>query len=211
MRRFLAIISVTALFCLWLIPVTMHAVDIRGGVKAGLNIASIRGADVEAEEVFDMPADSKLGFVGGVFVVFNLSTNIAIQAEALYSSKGAQASIPGDWEITASADYLEIPILAKYIITTKGSVKPFFFAGPALALKLASKVKAVDDGMTYEGDLEGIKSTDVGIAIGGGLEIGKNLTADIRYTLGLTKVIEIEGVVYDVKNGALSVMIGYCF
>lgn len=211
MRRFLLIISVTALFCLGLIPVTTDGADMKIGVKAGLNISNVRGADVDAEELFDTSTDSKIGFVGGLYAVFNLSTNFAIQVEALYSMKGAKASVPDDWEVTAKVDYLEIPILARYVLTTSGSVRPFLFAGPSLAMKLSAKVEAVDDGVPYSGDLEGAKSTDMGVAFGGGMEIGKNLRADVRYTLGLSKVFELEGVTYDVKNSALAIMIGYCF
>jgi hypothetical protein len=107
--------------------------------------------------------------------------------------------------------YLEIPILAKFIIATQGSVKPSLFAGPAVAIILNNKFKAVDNGTAYEGSFEGIKSTDFGLAFGGGLEIIRKITVDLRYTLGLTKIAEIEGTVFDIKNGAFSLMIGYSF
>lgn len=211
MKRLLFSVGAMALFCLWLVPTETSATEIRGGIKAGLNIANVHGADVTSEFLFDTSTDSRLGLVGGVFVCFNLSTNFAIQAEALYSVKGAKVSIPDDWEITATLGYLEIPILAKYIIPYRGSVKPCLFVGPALAFNVTHKFKSRDNGTPNEGNLEGIKSTDLGLALGGGVDIGRNLRADVRYTLGLAKIAAIGGVTFDIKNGAFSAMVGYCF
>jgi len=211
MKKTMAVLAIGVLFSLWLCPIASFASEIRGGLKAGLNVASFHGADVSFEFFFDMPAKSKLGPVGGGFITFNLSTNLAIQAEALYSVKGAKASAPADFEISATLGYLEIPILVKIMIPTQASVKPCLFVGPALAVNLSHKYKQVDNGVPSEGDLEGIKSTDLGAVFGAGLDIGRNIRTDLRYALGFAKIFQFEGQTYDVKNGAFSLMIGYCF
>lgn len=212
MKKRMTILLVGLTTCLlWIVPGFARSAEIRGGLKAGVSITNLRGSDVTQEFLFDSPTDSRIGPIGGAFVEFGLTNNLAFQIEALYSTKGAKVSIPGDWEVEATAAYLEIPILAKLTIGTQGSVKPFVFLGPSLAIKLSDKFEAVDNGEAYEGNIEGLKSTDLGIAFGAGLEIGRNIITDIRYTLGMAKLITLEGQTYDVKNGALSIMIGYSF
>jgi len=211
MKKLMTIVILGGLSCLWLLPTASSAAGIRGGLKAGLNLSNIHGADVsEAEGLLGAPAKYKVGFVGGGFITFNLSTSIAIQAEALYSMKGAKASEPG-WNISANINYLEIPILVKFMIPTQGSVKPSLFVGPALALKMSARYKYEEEGYSEEGDIEEMKSSDLGLVFGAGLDIGRNIRTDLRYTLGISKVMEAGGYTFDVKNGAFSLMIGYCF
>lgn len=212
MKKLLTIIILGGLSCLWLLPTASFAAEIRGGLKAGVNLATWRGADVSNAEFFlDTSAKSKMGLVGGGFITFNLSPAFAIQAEALYSMKGAKGEVPGDFKISATISYLEIPILVKIMIPTQGSLKPSLFVGPALALKMSAKYKYEEEGYSESGDIEEAKSSDLGLVFGAGLDIGRNIRTDIRYTLGFTKIAESEGVTYDVKNGAFSLMIGYCF
>jgi len=133
--------------------------------------------------------------------------------------KGAKAEreILGETlKLTTKVNYLEIPVLAKLSIPTKGTVKPSLFVGPSLAIKLSSKAKWEYAGESEEEDIEELKSTDFGLVFGGGVDFalgqGK-LTIDARYTLGLTKVGEPEEgeEEVDMKNGAISIMVGYSF
>jgi hypothetical protein len=112
-------------------------------------------------------------------------------------------------------DYLEIPLLVKIMPGTKGSVKPYLFAGPAVAIKVSGKVKAEFEGESDEEDLEDVKGTDFGLVVGAGVDFGfgasgkGNLSVDIRYNLGLSTISDFEG--DDVKNGVFSLMVGYSF
>jgi len=215
MKKLLTVIAIGALSCLWLLPTASFAAEIRGGLKAGVNLSSIHGADVgDIEFELGAPWKSKLGAVGGGFITFNLSPTIAIQAEALYSMKGAKLNTTVDTTpvtVTFNGNYLEIPILLKIMIPTQGNLKPSLFAGPALGINLSHKVKAEGGGMSEEIEIPGYKSTDLGLVFGLGLDIGRNIRTDLRYTLGFTKLVEEGGVTSDIKNGAFSLMIGYCF
>ena len=64
------------------------------GVKAGLNIASIGGDD--ADQILEgQSLDSKTGFAGGLFFMYQFSNMFAIQPEAYYTMKGATYSEGG--------------------------------------------------------------------------------------------------------------------
>lgn len=105
------------------------------------------------------------------------------------------------------------------VIPTQSTVKPSLFAGPALAIKLSGKVWAEYAGESDEDDIEDTKGTDFGLIIGGGIDFGLGadskgkITVDLRYILGLTTIYKsVAGEeIVDVKNGALSLLIGYSF
>jgi hypothetical protein len=75
------------------------------------------------------------------------------------------------------------------------------FTGPQVSFNLKAEEEFA--GVTTDRD-EDVKSTDFGWVLGAGLEKGR-ITADARYTLGLSNIAEGGN---DVKNKAFSVMIG---
>jgi hypothetical protein len=219
MKRFIAII-ITGIFALmFLLPNPSSAAEIKWGLKIGAVSAKLYGDVVEElEALLGEESKSRIGFSVGGFITFNIAKVFAIQFEILYTMKGIKyegeiigTTIKAWWEL----DYLEVPVLAKIIIPTKGGVKPYLFAGPAVALKLSGKMKTEYGGEPGEGDVEDMKGTDFGLVIGGGLDFGLgssgrgSLSVDIRYNLGLFSISEFEG--GDMKNGVFSLMVGYSF
>lgn len=180
------------------------------GLKAGMNIANIHGDDVE--DVWD----SKIGICAGGFITCSLSGLFAIQPELLFTMKGSKAEEAGN-KVTMKLNYLEIPVLVKLSIPTPGIVKPSLFVGPSLAIKLSAKAKVEFAGESEEEDIsEELKSTDFGLVFGGGIDFGLGrgkLTVDGRYTLGLATTHEPEEgeEEVDMKNGVISIMVGYSF
>ncbi len=196
---------------------------IKFGIKGGLDMANLTGDDVE-------DTDMKLGFGGGLFAQFSFENMpIVIQPEVMYVMKGAKDSEDGDYKI--KLDYIEIPVLVKYNIPMEGNMTPCIFAGPAFGINMSAKVDDGDD--SY--DIYNKKSMDIGLAFGAGLDMAMGqgkLTFDVRYTLGLTKVLDdveqdesvpvdevafvgdLDGTTYsapDVKNANISFFIGYMF
>lgn len=198
---------------------SVSAQGLTAGLKGGMNIANLHGKDVEElEEEIGADLVSKMGFCAGGFITYSLSDMFAIQPELLFSMKGAKAEreILGEtMKVTIKVNYLEIPVLAKLSIPTPGNVKPSLFVGPSLAIKLSGKSKWEYAGESEEEDIEELKSTDFGLVFGAGIDFGLGqgkLTVDARYTLGLTKVHEPEEEEeIDIKNGAISIMVGYSF
>jgi hypothetical protein len=180
------------------------AANVVFGLKGGANIANVNGNFTET--ITDWK--SAVGFCGGVFLELNLGRLLTLQPEILYTVKGSKAEIE-EGLITGTGKlklhYLEIPVLLKVRIPT-GRIHPFVFAGPALGLN----VKATWEDITGEGS-DVANKVDWSAVLGAGLQLGRSIHFDLRYTMGLQKleIPEIETI--DLKNGVLSATLGLAF
>jgi hypothetical protein len=174
------------------------------GIKAGVNIAN---ENIEGLQ-------SRIGFCGGGFASVEIGDIIVIQPEVLYAQKGAK------WErwieppgiTTLDLDYVDIPLLVRFILPNKGAVKPNLFIGPYFAINVNASYRMEVYGTSEVQDLdEYYKGTDFGVVLGGGLDFllkkGK-IVLDGRYALGLTTISELR---FDEKNRVISFMLGYSF
>jgi hypothetical protein len=188
--------------------------QLSAGVIAGANSASLTfpSAFFPAEDV-DVDFSRRTGFAGGVFVNFPAGRVASIEIGALFSQKGAavQVTVPGlgfaegDYRI----GYLEIPVLGRAGIAQFSKARIFLLAGPSIGIKLGARTKITVDGVSQTMDFsDEIPATDVGLAIGGRLEVNQALV-ELRYTHGFTNLApDAEG---SVKNRVVSVLIGWRF
>ncbi|MGW8282824.1 MAG: porin family protein [Gemmatimonadota bacterium] len=169
------------------------------GAKAGIASSEISFSS----EGISVSADSRTGFVGGVFANLGLGEMWFIQPEVLYAAKGA--SFEGE---TLAVDYLEVPVLFGAAFPISNSAfKPMLFAGPSIAFKLSCD----DSGFDCSDD---VKSVDFGLVFGGGIQYAlENLTLffDARYDLGLTDVNDDDTEFVEVKNRSWQFMAGLGF
>ncbi|MEN6311285.1 MAG: outer membrane beta-barrel protein, partial [Acidobacteriota bacterium] len=88
-------------------------------------------------------------------------------------------------------------------------ISPFVFAGPSVGFKLSEKV--ISGSVEETENL--FKNNDYGAIFGGGVNLGHHIQLDVRYSLGLQKVIDVaEGSdQLDIKNGVWSATIGIAF
>jgi len=197
MKKFLTLFIVLFLFS-YVSYAQMHL-----GLKAGLNISNLSGDDISN-------TDSRTGFAGGAFFMYQFSNMFAIQPEAYYSMKGATQSetINGtDYKYTISFDYIEVPVLLKLLIPIQGSnINPSIFAGPSIGFNTTHKAKVEINGTSAEMDVPNITSTDFSLVFGAGLgfPVGQNeLGFDVRYILGLSTVDDSSDPA-DIKNGVIN-------
>lgn len=170
-----------------------NAQKTRFGVKGGLNIATIGGAD---------DANALVGFQLGGFAEINVWKKLFIQPELLFSAQGAKFDgFNGDRDYTVNLNYINIPVLAKYYITKEFSVE----AGPQLGFLVSSK------------NIEDEKSVDVSFNLGAGYNFTDNFSVGIRYTIGLSSVYDYNdynnGYYYDNRysNNVLALTAAYKF
>jgi len=189
---------------------TMSFAQMQAGLKAGVNISNLSGDDAGSP-------DSKTGFAFGGFFMYQFSPMFAIQPEAYYTMKGATDKMDFEGttvDLTYTLDYIEIPVLFKFLIPIQGSgVKPAIFAGPFLGINTTAKVKAEFNGQSQEDDITDTKSTEFGLQFGGGIgfPVGKGeLGVDIRYILGLS-TIDDSADEADVKNNVININLYYGF
>ncbi|MCU4176501.1 porin family protein [Carboxylicivirga sp. N1Y90] len=195
MKKLLVIVAVLA------ISASSFA-QVKFGVKAGTNIASITGDDGEG-------LDSRTSFVFGGFAKFELSEKFAFQPELLYSMQGAAGSESYEGvnvDVTMKTDYLNIPLMAKYYVTEGFSLQ----AGPQVGFLLSAKFKMEANGQEEEEDIKDqMKGVDFGLNFGAGYELDFGLGFDVRYNLGLTNVADYDEA--DGKNGVFQITASYAF
>ena len=202
----------TLLFVLSVFSIMSYA-QMMIGPKAGLNIASIGGDD--ADQILEgQSLDSKTGFAGGLFFTYQFSNMFAIQPEAYYTMKGATYSESGA-DLTITLDYIEVPVLVKFIIPREGSaIKPSIFAGPSIGFNMTAKSKVEFDGESQENDFkDDTKSTEFSLAFGGGVgfPVGNGeLGVDIRYILGMS-TFDDSSDPWDLKNNVINFNLYYGF
>jgi len=182
------------------------------GAKAGVNFATFYLSE-------DSAADSK-PFVGvhlGGFVNIPLSDKVSFQPELLYSMQGLKEEIndPGEkYDGKTAVNYLNVPLNFQFVLVDK----LFMEAGPQIGFLLSATneytYSYTTGGVTTtisdsDDAKEVFKGTDFGFNLGAGYHFTEKLSANLRYTFGLSAIDEVEGV--DMSNRVLQLSIGYKF
>lgn len=150
------------------------------GIKGGLNFASLDGKDLDV--------DSKTGYHFGAFAEIGLA-GIAIQPELLFSTKGGD-----DFDLT----YLEVPVLLKKNFAKVLNVH----LGPQFGILTKAEASDVDV-------KDFLKSTDLSLAVGAGLNLPVGLIGGVRYVYGLSDIND--GLGTEIKNRTIQVYVGWKF
>ena len=154
------------------------------GARLGLNLGDVSfDPDLPSEVTNSM----RTGFAFGAYGEIGVAENFFITGEFLYLQSGTVLK-EGSEEITFKADYLSIPISAKYKFAIENStVKPFVFGGPTIGFN--AKAEYVS-GSSTEDVGKNTESINFGIHFGAGVEFevypGTNLFFDAGYGLGLS-------------------------
>jgi outer membrane immunogenic protein len=196
-----------ALFAITLVPAIAAAqtstYPMTFGIKAGVNASTLSTEDslLDTSNIW--------GAVGGIFTGRNISENVGIQLEGLFSQRGAKDTSLGTSETRIRLTYLDVPLTARFGTTTTNDVHFHAFTGPQFGIKLSAKAK--NDFIGNEEDLdEEVKSWDFGWTIGAGVEMN-NVSLDARYTLGLTNIDASQSSDGSIKNRTFTVLAGYRF
>lgn len=173
--------------------------QVRFGLKAGLNMMTLGGDDVE-----DADIKSKIGFHAGGIVHIPISDNFAIQPELLYSGEGAKSE-DGDDRINFNLSYINVPIMLQYVSSG-------FHAelGPQVGLLVAAKVDTRIGGVSSDEDIKDqLEGVNFSVAIGAGYRLENGFGFGARYTLGLSNISKEDG--SDLKTRGFQVGISFLF
>lgn len=167
------------------------------GIRGGVNFATFNAEKADLSTI--------TRFLTGAYYTYNFqNSNFAVQAEILYSQKGAKDEFMSNIYITR-INYLEIPLLAKYSFNTAGDIVPHIYIGPYLGIKLEAGLEIKNDN-TYDINDE-ISSTDFGFVFGAGVNI-QRFDIGLRYSLGLTDITASDS---EFQNRVLSIVAGFRF
>lgn len=173
------------------------------GLKVGLNFSNIYGKDKGETSL-------KTGFVAGGFVLFGLTDNFSLVPEIYYTQKGFESS---NVEIVTTLDYLEFSFLGNYELPTERDIKVNIFGGPAVDLKLRSRIKTTTENVSQESALDNITRFDFALIVGGNFSISAfngRVLVEPRYTVGFIS-FDDTAADSDLKHSVFSIMLGYSF
>jgi len=167
------------------ITVLSYSQETAFGVKGGLNFANITG-DVDGSSITSF-------HIGGKYNMM-MSDQFGIQPEFVISGQGSEYTVGlGPFgSVTAKVNvlYANIPVMAKYYVTEMINLH----AGPQIGVLIS------DDGT-------GWNTLDLGLGLGGSLELDGGFTAGLRYNLGLTDVADGGSA----KNSVIQISAGFFF
>jgi len=183
------------------------------GIKGGLNSSNFSG---DTEGVDFKP---KVGFNIGAFASIKLSEKITLQPEILFSTQGAKAEnvnanvngVNYTADIDFNLSYINIPVMFKYYVADKFN----FEVGPQIGFLTSAETSTKLEGFNQTVDQNAknyFESVDFGFNLGAGYDFTNNISAGIRYNIGLSNILKTEaGDNSKSQNSVFSLSVGYKF
>ena len=173
-----------------------NAQEVKFGAKAGLNLANISGGGTDT--------NVRTSFYVGGLAEFGISDKFFIQPELVYSSQGFINKSNTDFSV--QLDYLNLPIMAKYMVAEGFSLQ----AGPQIGFLLSAKNKTPEGSSDIK---ENLSKVDFSLGLGVGYDINENFNIGFRYNLGLSKINKESAPSgsSDIKNSVFQIGVGYTF
>ena len=192
------------------------------GVKGTGTLNTISGTAAAGSE-----KEMTFGYGFGALVNYGFSRTFSIQPEVLYLQKGGKTvSKTTDDYIQLTANYLEIPILAKVQFGGE-KFKGYAVLGPYASYWVGGKSKSTilgtesNESINFDNDLndDGYKQNRIDIGISGGVgmqyAIGRgNIFLDARYGFGLSDMNKYKTAPDGYKkqsNRSAQLSLGYAF
>lgn len=188
--------------------------QVKFGVTGGANFSNFYGKDAK-------DLDTRTGISIGLFID-NDSDGWGFNPQLLYSMKGAKQTssetsmggVETQYDYTVKYDYIEIPLLIRYVIPMTGNIDPVLHAGPYIGYLASSraKVSITENGRTYdvETDIKKQFGVDAGLRFGAGvnIQLGRNLLGlYVDYSFGFLNLNDYS----EEKNSCFSIMAAYSF
>lgn len=179
------------------------------GLRLGANLAKFNVNN-------DIEQNSKFGLSGGVYLRVNLAGRLFLQPEFNLTQHGSKQDLnDGDYS-SVTINYMQIPILLKYVFGDVEGTSVFVQGGPYFS-KGVGNIKLKDcingdcntDKINFEDVNFNLKKGDVGLMLGAGVNVTNKIFADIRVGLGISNISEIDD--YDIRNTAINFGVGYTF
>ena len=159
--------------------------------------------------------ESRSGSAFGVFLGTPVAGPVNAQAEIFLVKKGGGlTAVVGTTplEVSVQLIYIEMPLLARFVIPLGGRLHPNVFGGGALAINIGCDIQAEVPGLLAqqacdEGGNLAVNAFDVGAVIGAGFEYDwrdSNARLEIRQTVGLREVSPGD----PAKNRAWAILFG---
>jgi len=214
--------KILLIICLAALSASVSAQSVNFGIKAGLNLSTVRASPSDPIEKTNDRAGFHVGAIADIgFKEFSLQPGLYYITKGntftttYPASDGQQGMVEkGDTRL----DYLELPVNVVYNLKIVPDVKMYFGAGGYLGYGLSGKGKATitgrinetfEDNFSFGGDLNADKNPDYGLSFIAGTRL-KHFSIDVNYSLGLANILQEDGV-NTRKNSAAGISLGYWY
>ena len=180
------------------------------GLRLGANLARFNTNK-------DIEQNSKFGISMGAYLRVPIAGKLYIQPEFNLTQHGSKENeSDGDYS-SYTINYLQIPILLKYVLFGDPGNTNFFVQGGPYFSKGVGKIRIKDcingdcdtEKINFENVNFNLKSADVGLMLGAGVNVSNDLFVDVRVGLGISNISEIDD--YNIRNTAINIGAGYTF
>jgi len=184
--------------------VEVEAQEIKYGIKAGVNMSDWHGdANAALTDLLGitkvLETKSNIGYHAGAYMTIPVGDRFFVEPAVMYSKKGMRLTesfldnsfFNLEGELAVNSHYIDIPVVAKYMITPGLHV----YAGPQVSYLASNRLKAkagilgfnVSEGFDIN---SGFRSVDVGLTGGIGYQLANGLNISAGYDHGLTSLDE---------------------
>jgi hypothetical protein len=141
---------------------------------------------------------SRIAAAVGAFFVLPVHPRLGLQFEAMSSPKGTRLKDGSDVTQTLLLHYFELPVLVRVAGPKHGGAATYFIGGPFFGIRVSAKEQfstlagTVISGARIEVP-DSVQRFESGLIAGAGMDIGKYMLVEGRYSRGLTNVNNVEG------------------
>ena len=152
------------------------------GAKAGMNVSTI------SDDGYD-DTKSKVGYYAGVFLNMPVSESISIQPEVLYNNLGSETKgtvLGNAYSQKLNLNYISVPVMFQY----KATPQFYLEAGPEFGFLVGADSKTTwnSTSSTTELNKDDFNNFNLGVGLGLGFDITKNVGLNARYVAGFSDV-----------------------
>lgn len=185
------LVLLSAIFCA--ISASSFAQSFSFGPKIGANFAN----------VVNLPgASNRIGITAGAFASLDMCDWFGLQTELMYAMQGFE--VKGTETLKVAIDYVKMPVVTKYYLVSGLNLQ----LGASFNYMVNAQYKVNDHTTSFQRE---INRFDVEFLTGLGYEFDFGMVIEGRYSLGLCNIqgagFDLEGV----RNGALSMTVGWRF
>lgn len=169
------------------------------GVRGGVNFSNI----ANESSSLDSP-DSRTNFYAGLVAELPLHEVFSLQGEVFYSGQGFERNIPViNQKVKYKADYIQVPLLAKFYIVEGLSVA----AGPQFGFKVNEKIDYSHTSAGGEIKTDTLKNFDFQGTAGLEYKLDNGLFIQGRYSYGFSDLVKDNSI----HTSVFSAGLGYMF
>lgn len=164
------------------IAVSSFAFSQQFGAKGGMNVSSI------SDDGYN-DTKAKVGYYAGVFVNIPASASFSIQPEVIFNNLGSEVkgtALGNSYSQKLNLNYITVPVMVQY----KATPQFYLEAGPEFGFLVSASSKTTwnNTSATTELNKENFNNFNLGVGLGAGFDITKNVGVNARYVAGFSDV-----------------------